>query len=145
MGKKKTVTVKGSTADAGMRARVLARAQKKKITQGTLHIRATYNNTQITLTDKKGNVITTASSGSLGFKGARKSTPFAAAKVGELMGETAQQIGVKEVDIVVKGVGAGREAALRAFASRGGITLTAIRDATPVPHNGVRPRKARRV
>ena len=85
-----------------------------------------------------------ASSGALGFKGARKSTPFAAAKVGEIIGDKAQQMGMKEADVVVRGVGAGRESALRAFAGKG-ITITSITDKTPVPHNGVRAPKPRRV
>lgn len=144
MGKKKTVTVKGGSGDKSMRDRALARVPKKKLTEGTLHVRATYNNTLVSLTDKKGNLVTNASSGSLGFKGAKKSTPFAAAKVGELLGDQALQMGVKEVNVVIKGVGAGREAAMRAFANKG-VSISSIRDETPIPHNGVRARKARRV
>ncbi len=144
MGKKKTVTVKGSTGNASMRARALARAPKKKLSEGTLYIRATFNNTILSLTDKNGALVTQSSSGSLGFKGAKKSTPFAAAKVGELVADKAMQMGVKDVNVVIKGVGAGRESAMRAFSNRG-VSISAIRDETPVPHNGVRPRKPRRV
>lgn len=144
MGKKRTVNKGSSSADAGLRARSLARVPKKKLAEGTLYVRATYNNTQVTLTDKAGNVVMAGSSGGLGFKGAKKSTPFAAAKVGELIGEKASTIGVKEVNVVIKGVGAGRESAMRAFGGKG-ISITAIRDETPVPFNGPRPRKARRV
>ncbi|NBD74380.1 30S ribosomal protein S11 [Patescibacteria group bacterium] len=144
MGKKKTVTVKGNSGNAGMRARALARTPKKKLAEGTLYIRATFNNTLVSLTDKSGALVAQASSGALGFKGAKKSTPFAAAKVGELVADKAMQMGVKEVNVVIKGAGAGRESAMRAFSNRG-VSISAIRDETPVPHNGVRPRKPRRV
>lgn len=144
MGKKRTVNKAGGSGNAGMRARSLSRVPKKKVVEGTLYIRATYNNTQATFTDKSGNAIMSGSSGSLGFKGAKKSTPFAAAKVGEVLGEKAISIGVKEVNVVIKGVGAGRESAMRAFAGKG-VTLTGIRDETPVPHNGPRAPKPRRV
>ncbi|OGG45594.1 30S ribosomal protein S11 [Candidatus Kaiserbacteria bacterium RIFCSPHIGHO2_01_FULL_50_13] len=111
---------------------------------GTLHIQATYNNTKVLLADKEGNTVAWSSSGALGFSGAKKGTPFAAAKVGELIGEKANIIGVKEVDVVIRGVGAGRESALRAFASKG-VDVSRIRDNTPIPHNGPRPPKPRRV
>lgn len=144
MGKKRIVRKQGSSVNQGLRARALARAAKKKVDRGTLHIQATYNNTIVTLADKKGNVLMASSSGSLGFKGAKKSTPFAAAKVGELVAEKAQQIGMSEVDVVIRGVGSGRESAMRAFAGKG-IAISAIRDETPVPFNGPRPKKPRRV
>jgi small subunit ribosomal protein S11 len=105
---------------------------------------ATYNNTKVTLADVDGNVVAWSSSGALGFSGAKKSTPFAAAQVGELVAEKAKQMGIKEISAVIKGVGPGRESALRAFVGTG-IQLTSIRDETPVPHNGTRPPKARRV
>ena len=125
-------------------SRALNRVPKKKLAAGTLNILATFNNTMLTLSDQKGNSIIAASSGALGFKGSRKSTPFAAAKVGEIIGEKAQQMGMKEAKVVIKGVGAGRESALRAFAGKG-IAVVKITDRTPVPHNGPRAPKARRV
>ena len=107
-------------------------------------MQSTYNNTTVTLTDPEGKVVAASSSGALGFSGAKKGTPFAAAKVGELLSEKAQQFGIKEGSVVVKGVGSGRESAIRAFTSRG-IQLLSIKDMTPVPHNGPRQRKPRRV
>ncbi len=130
--------------DAGLKSRSLARVAKKNIVEGTLHIHATYNNTKVLLADKGGNTVAWSSSGSLGFSGAKKGTPFAAAKVGELVGDKAAIIGIKEVDVVIRGVGAGRESALRAFAGKG-IDVTRIADDTPVPHNGPRAPKPRRV
>lgn len=144
MGKKRIVKKQGSSVNQGLRARALSRAAKKNVERGTLHILATYNNTLVTLTDKRGNALMASSSGSLGFKGAKKSTPFAASKVGELVAEKALQMGMSEVDVVIRGVGAGREAAMRAFVGKG-IGLSAISDATPVPFNGPRARKPRRV
>jgi len=143
MGKKRIIK-KGGGSDVAGTSRALARIPKKKVAAGILNIAATFNNTLVTLSDSKGNSLIAASSGALGFKGARKSTPFAAAKVGEILGEKAQQMGMKEVAVVIKGVGAGRESALRGFAGKG-ISVTTITDMTPVPHNGTRPKKARRV
>lgn len=125
-------------------SRALSRAPKRKIESGVLHITATFNNTLLTFTDHEGRAVAQASSGSLGFKGSRKSTPFAAAKVGETIAEKVQQIGVREAAVVVRGVGSGRESALRGFAGKG-INLTKITDMTPVAHNGPRPPRARRV
>jgi len=144
MGKKRIVTTKGSKADKGLKDRALSRISKKKIVEGILYIQSTYNNTRVQLTDKSGNVAISSSSGSLGFKGAKKGTPFAAAEVGKLVGEKAAVMGVKEVDVVVKGVGSGRESAIRSFSAQG-IDIAKIIDRTPVPFNGPRPRKARRV
>jgi len=144
MGKKRIVRKSGGEADSGLKSRALSRLPKKKLDKGMLYINATYNNTRLTLTDKKGNTVMWSSSGSLGFKGAKKGTPFAAAKVGELVGEKATLIGVKDVDVVVRGVGGGRESSLRAFSGKG-IEITSIRDVTPIPHNGCRARKPRRV
>ncbi len=144
MGKKRIIKKSGSGADAGLKARALAKQSKRKLDRATLYIQATYNNTRLTLTDKEGKTVMWSTSGSLGFGGARKSTPFAAAKVGELIGEKAITLGIKEADVVIKGVGSGRESALRAFSGKG-IQITAIHDATPVPHNGPRPPKPRRV
>ncbi len=144
MGKKRIVKKKGSTMSKGLKARALAKTSKKKLAEGILNVQATYNNTKVNLSDMSGNVVAWSSSGALGFSGAKKSTPFAAAKVGEVVGEKAKMMGVKEVSAVIKGVGSGRESALRAFVATG-INLTSVRDETPVPHNGPRPPKARRV
>ncbi len=143
MGKKRIIK-KGGGSDISGTSRALNRIPKKKVASGKLNILATFNNTIVTLSDEKGNSIIAASSGALGFKGSRKSTPFAAAKVGEIIGEKAQQMGMKEAAVIIKGVGAGRESALRAFAGKG-INVSKITDKTPVPHNGPRPPKARRV
>ncbi|MFN3188635.1 MAG: 30S ribosomal protein S11 [Candidatus Paceibacteria bacterium] len=125
-------------------SRALNRIPKKKVVSGKLNILASFNNTLLTLCDPKGNAIISASSGALGFRGSRKSTPFAAAKVGEILGEKAQQMGMKDAEVVVRGVGAGRESALRAFTGKG-ISITRIVDMTPVPFNGVRAPKPRRI
>ncbi|MCX6756691.1 MAG: 30S ribosomal protein S11 [Candidatus Nomurabacteria bacterium] len=117
---------------------------KKKIVEGVLYVESSYNNTRISLSDKSGNILAWSSSGALGFKGAKKGTPFAAGKIGELIGEKAQQAGLKEVAVIVKGVGSGRESAIRAF-STFGVEITSIIDKTPVPHNGPKPRKPRHV
>ena len=144
MGKKRIIRKAGGTMDSGLKSRSLARVGKKAIITGTLHIHATYNNTKVLLADKTGNAVAWSSSGALGFSGAKKGTPFAAAKVGELVGEKAVIMGVKDVDVVIRGVGAGRESALRGFAGKG-IEIARISDDTPVPHNGPRPAKPRRV
>jgi len=144
MGKKRIVKKAGGEVDGGRKARALSRLSKRRFETGMLHIQATYNNTRVLLTDAKGGAAVSSSSGALGFKGAKKGTPFAAAKVGELVGEKAALLGVKEVAVVIKGVGSGRESALRGFSAKG-IAIRAIRDATPIPHNGPRPKKPRRV
>lgn len=143
MGKKRIMKKSGGSDVAGT-SRALNRIPKRKLATGRLNILATFNNTLVTLCDAKGNAVMAASSGALGFKGSRKSTPFAAAKVGEIIGEKAQQMGMKEAEVVVRGVGAGRESALRAFAGKG-INITKIVDRTPVPFNGPRAPKARRI
>lgn len=130
--------------DSGLKSRSLSRVPKKKIDRGVLHIQATFNNTKLLLSDKAGNAVMWSSSGALGFKGAKKGTPFAAAKVGEVLGEKAQIMGMKEVDVIMRGVGSGRESSLRAFSSKG-IGVLSVRDMTPVPFNGPRPKKPRRV
>lgn len=119
-------------------------ATVSKTNEGRLYIASSYNNTVITLTDPKGDVLGWATAGSIGFKGAKKSTPFAASKVSEAIAATAKKIGVERVKVFVKGIGAGRESAIRSLASRG-LEITSIKDITPVPHNGCRPPKARRV
>lgn len=144
MGKKRIIKKAGGEVNAGLKSRALSRVSKKKIDTGLLHIQATYNNTKMLLSDKAGNAVMWSSSGALGFKGAKKGTPFAAAKVGELLGEKAMMLGLKDVDVVIRGVGSGRESALRGFSGKG-IDVTSIKDATPVPFGGVRPKKPRRV
>ncbi len=142
MGKKRIIKKGGG--DSSTTSRALARMPKKKVAAGTLNILATFNNTILTLCDNKGNTLIAASSGALGFKGSRKSTPFAAAKVGEIIGEKATQMGMKDAGVVIRGIGAGRESALRGFSSKG-IAIVSITDQTPVPHNGPRPPKPRRI
>jgi len=145
MGKKRIATNKNSGGSGSKtKTRSASRASKRKLDSGVLYVLATYNNTRMTLTDREGGVVSFATSGGLGFKGAKKGTPFAAGKIGDLMAERAETMGLKDVDVVVRGVGAGRESAVRAFAAHG-ITLNSIRDKTPVPHNGPRPKKPRRV
>ncbi|MFA5773228.1 MAG: 30S ribosomal protein S11 [Candidatus Paceibacterota bacterium] len=117
---------------------------KKKIVSGTLHVEATFNNTKVVLSDKEGNTLFWTSAGALGFKGAKKGTPFAASKAGAVIGEKAKALGVKEVDVKVKGVGSGREPTIRAFMAYD-IDITGVNDVTPVPHNGPKPKKPRRV
>ncbi len=144
MGKKRIIKKSGRGLDQGRKERALSKVAKKRVERGILHIEATFNNTKAVLTDEKGNAIMSSSAGALGFTGARKSTPYAAAKVGELLGEKGAIVGLKEASVIIRGVGAGRESALRAFAGKG-IQIRAIKDATPIPHNGPRPPKPRRV
>jgi small subunit ribosomal protein S11 len=144
MGKKRIATKKGGGMDSGLKSRALSKVPKKRIEQGTLFIQASFNNTKAHVADKQGNVAVWATSGALGFKGARKGTPYAAAKVGEILGEKAAMMNMKEVDAVVKGIGAGRESLLRSFAAQG-IQITEIKDHTPIPFNGPKPPKPRRV
>ena len=143
MGKKKIAKV-GEGSETESKTPTVSAVSKKKVEVGTLYVQSTYNNTQIILTDAKGNVLATSSSGAIGFKGAKKGTPFAAAKVGEILGAKAATMGMKEVAVVVKGVGSGRESGIRGFISKG-INITSIKDVTPVPHNGPKPKKPRRV
>lgn len=142
MGKKRIVKKGGD--DSSARGAGASRASKRRLDTGTLYVEATYNNTKVSLSDTSGNVVAWSSSGSLGFSGAKKGTPFAAAKVGELLADKAALMGLKEVSVIVSGVGAGRESSIRAFSSKG-IHIQNIKDTTPVPHNGPRPPKARRV
>ncbi len=120
------------------------RKEKKNIVSGVAHVNSTFNNTIIAITDAQGNVISWSSSGLMGFKGSRKSTPYAAQMAAEDAGRKAQEHGVKELDVRVKGPGSGRESALRGLQSVG-YTIKQINDITPIPHNGCRPRKRRRV
>ena len=142
MGKKRIVTTGEGASEA--KAGAVSSVSKKKVEVGMLFVQSTYNNTKIVLTDTKGAVLATSSSGSIGFKGAKKGTPFAAAKVGEIIGGKASVMGMKDVAVVVKGVGSGRESGIRGFISKG-INIMSIKDVTPVPHNGPKPKKPRRV
>jgi small subunit ribosomal protein S11 len=131
-------------ARAKRSTRGTARKVFKNIPYGQAHIYATFNNTIVTMTDQSGNVIAWASAGTSGFKGSRKSTPYAARMAAETAAENSQQHGMKEVDVFVKGPGPGREAAIRSIQASG-LKVRSITDVTPVPHNGVRPPKRRRV
>jgi len=122
----------------------LRKKERKNITAGVAHVAATFNNTIITITDAQGNTIAWSSSGSKGFKGSRKSTPYAAQVAAEDAGRKAMEHGMRTLEVEVSGPGSGRESALRALQSVG-FTITTIRDVTPIPHNGVRPPKRRRV
>jgi small subunit ribosomal protein S11 len=120
------------------------RREKKNIASGVAHVNASFNNTMITITDAQGNAISWSSSGAMGFKGSRKSTPYAAQVAAEDAGRKAQDHGMRTIEIEVSGPGSGRESALRALQACG-FQVTSIRDVTPIPHNGCRPRKRRRV
>ncbi|MBI2466399.1 MAG: 30S ribosomal protein S11 [Candidatus Rokubacteria bacterium] len=120
------------------------RKERKEVRTGIAHVQATFNNTIVTITDKMGGVVTWSSAGSVGFKGSRKSTPFAAQMAAESAARKAMELGLKQVEVFVKGPGAGREAAIRSLQAVG-LEITAIRDVTPIPHDGCRPPKRRRV
>lgn len=148
MGKKRIVIQSGTTVNSTVRPladrSAGSPAGRRKLVAGRVYIQATYNNTKMALHDSEGNLIVWVTSGGLGFAGAKKGTTFAAGKVGERLADQALDLGLKEAEIIIKGVGAGRESALRAFSVRG-INITSIKDATPVPFNGPKPRKPRRV
>jgi small subunit ribosomal protein S11 len=120
------------------------RRERKNITSGVAHVNASFNNTMVTISDAQGNAISWSSAGAMGFKGSRKSTPYAAQMAAEDAGRKAQEHGMQVLEVFVKGPGSGRESALRALSSVG-FQITAIQDVTPIPHNGCRPRKRRRV
>jgi small subunit ribosomal protein S11 len=125
-------------------AKSVKRKVKKNVVRGTVHVKATFNNTLVTISDSDGDVICQDSGGSVGFKGSRKSTPFAAQKAAEKCARTAMRVGLREVEIRVKGPGSGRESAISAI-QQAGLRISSIEDVTPIPHNGCRPRKRRRV
>ncbi len=127
-----------------MAKRYRKKKAKKSVAKGVAHIKATFNNTIVTITDIYGNSVAWASAGSSGFQNSRKSTPFAAQKTAEKAAELASKLGMKEIDVQVKGPGGGRESAIRGLQAVG-LTIKAIEDVTPIPHNGCRPRKRRRV
>ncbi|MEX2014288.1 MAG: 30S ribosomal protein S11 [Parcubacteria group bacterium] len=150
MGKKRIIKTEGEEAVKAADGIALvaekkeeSKSSRRRIDSGVLYVESTYNNTKLTLSDSKSNTLAWSSSGSLGFRGAKKGTPFAAAKVGETLALKAQTMGIKEVRVVVRGVGSGRESAIRGFISKG-INLTTIQDKTAVPHNGPKPPKPRR-
>jgi small subunit ribosomal protein S11 len=143
MGKKRIIAKGGEGQSEGGKG-ASGKGSKKRIPVGAIYIEATFNNTRVTLTDPRGNVLLWSTSGALGFKGAKKGTPFAAAKVTETLLEKAEVMGLQHVDVIIRGVGSGRESALRTIAGRG-LDISSIKDATPVPHNGPRPPRARRV
>lgn len=120
------------------------RKERKSVPKGRAYIQSTFNNTLVTLTDPNGNVVAAGSAGTVGFKGSRKSTPFAAGQAAERIAKQAMEHGMRQVDVHVKGPGSGREAAIRSLESAG-LSILSIRDVTPMPHNGCRPRKRRRV
>lgn len=142
MGKKRIITKNDGEAVAPVKQ--VSKSSKRRIESGRLYVQSTYNNTIVSVTDARGNLLFSSSSGALGFKGAKKGTPFAAAKVGEELAVKASEIGIKEVDVIIKGVGSGRESAVRGFVAKG-INLNSITDVTPVPYNGPQSKKPRRV
>ncbi len=153
MGKKKIIkqtqeeALKETETQAELQKKAVqspAKSGKKSVSIAKVIVRATYNNVVISLTDTSGNMLAWSTSGSLGFKGPKKSTPFAASKVAETISEKAAKIGVRDLYVSVKGVGSGRDAAVRLFGARG-FNILSIKDITPIPHNGCRPPKPRRV
>ncbi len=144
MGKNK-IAKEGEAKDAAPKEAAVPKvSSKRKVESGVLYVQSTYNNTKLLVTDPKGNALMWSTSGALGFKGAKKGTPFAAAKIGETLALKAANLGMKEVAVVVNGVGSGRESSIRGFISKG-IALTSIKDVTPVAHNGPKAPKPRRV
>lgn len=152
MGKKRILTI-GVTAQenedikqkaSNSKSSSAPRNQKKSIVRGQAHIQSTYNNTIVTLADDKGRVLGWSSAGSIGFKGTKKSTPYAASMIVKNAVEKIKKTGLKEVDVFVKGVGAGRDSAIRSLAQQG-LLINSIKDMTPIPHNGCRPPKPRRI
>lgn len=141
MGKKRIAT-SGDSENGGKKSD--SGSSKRKLDTAILNIQSTYNNTKAVLTDSKGGVVAWSSTGALGFKGAKKGTPYAAAKVGEVLADRAMTMGVKEISVVIKGVGSGRESVVRSFIAKG-FSISSIKDVTGVPHNGPKPKKPRRV
>ena len=137
-------TPEGAKAPAKKKKAFKKRGEKRVVHHGYAHIRASFNNTTLTITDTEGNVIAWSSAGGIGFKGSRKGTPFAATQAAIAAGNTAKTYGLRSVEVRVKGPGAGRESAIRALQAIG-MEITTIKDVTPIPHNGCRPRKKRRL
>ena len=146
MGKNKVATKSGDVAEkaGGVAAPKAGGKKGRKVDQGYVYVNASYNNTVVTVTDLKGNVVAWASAGSLGFSGPKKATPFASSKVIAAIVEKIQNTGPKEVSVVVKGIGSGRDSAIRSLINQG-FNILSIKDVTPIPHNGPKPPKVRRV
>lgn len=145
MGKKRIITTQGQSEEkTAPKVKAFKKGLKKLVVSGEIHIFSSYNNTMITVADLRGNVIAWASSGNIGFSGTRKSTPYAATLAAKTAAEKAKKFGFAEARVFVKGIGPGREAAIRGLVSAG-IEITSITDTTPIPHNGTRPPKPRRV
>lgn len=146
MGKKRVITKGGQSGDESAEGRKNQNEPKaaRHVSAGIAHIQATYNNTLIAISDEHGNVLASASAGGVGFSGTRKATPYAAARVAEIVAEKAKRLGISEISVRVSGVGSGRDSAVRALANNG-LGISAIRDITPIPHNGPRRPKVRRV
>ena len=149
MGKVKIAKKEGEAevkkeGEAAVAKEAKVKTSKKRVESGILFVQSTYNNTKVLLADSKGNALAASSAGALGFRGAKKGTPFAAAKIGEVLCAKAAEFGIKEVAVVINGTGSGRESAVRSFTSKG-INISSIKDVTPVPHNGPKPKKPRRV
>lgn len=145
MGKKRIITKTEETKiEESKKPSAVFSKSIKRFPSGNVYINATYNNTIITVTDSKGNVLVWSSAGNVGFKGTKKSTPYAASKVGEFVGEKLKKSEIGDLTIYLKGVGSGRESAIRALAGRG-LNIVGIKDVTPIPHNGPKPPKPRRV
>jgi len=145
MGKKKVAEKQVDAAkDKAVESAPKTSKKSKMVEKGRIYINATYNNTMITITDMKGNVLAWASAGSLGFVGPKKATPFAASKIVSVIAEKIAPYGMTEAEVFVKGVGSGRDSALRSFINRG-VNISLIKDKTPIPHNGPRPPKVRRI
>ena len=146
MGKRRVIKMGNKTGDGSKNTsgKVLKKTKRKSITKGKIHIKSTYNNTIVALTDLNGGLVAWSSAGLLGFKGAKKATPYAATNIVNSLFERVKKIGLKEVDVYVKGIGSGRESAVRAIAANG-INIVSITDMTPIPHNGCRPPGPRRM
>ncbi|MEK7188071.1 MAG: 30S ribosomal protein S11 [Patescibacteria group bacterium] len=147
MGKKKVISKSGddpAVKDAAVRSGASGKGKARKVQEGRVYINASYNNTMITVTDSKGEVLAWASSGALGFSGPKKATPFASSKIIAALAERLKNTGPVDVQVIVKGIGSGRDSAVRSLPNHG-FNIVSIRDATPVAHNGPRPRKVRRV
>lgn len=144
MGKKKVAAPKDAEKTEGTTPSVKSVKKSKRIEHGRVYINATYNNTVVSVTDEQGGVLAWATAGSLGFAGPKKATPFAASKIISILGEKMKAIGMKEVDIYIRGIGGGRDSAVRSIINQG-FEVASLHDVTPVPHNGPRPAKVRRV
>jgi small subunit ribosomal protein S11 len=146
MGKKRIIKKgdEGTSSEESVSEKSEAKAPSRRIPAGRIYVYSSYNNTLMSLCDEKGNVLAQVSAGSMGFKGTKKSTPFAASKVADAIAQIAKNKGMEKAALLIKGVGSGRDSALRALGSKG-FEISSVEDITPVPHNGPRPRKVRRV